>query len=107
MPTPPPLDDTGRPTPPPGGLQKRVRGAQMPSTEPLNLRRSGNQRPVDRDPAAAGDPQAPRPQVPQAEAPEPNGDHRGAEEVYGFLSNFSAGVQRGLDESRGRNKNER
>jgi hypothetical protein len=34
-----------------------------------------------------------------AEPPEPNGDHRAADEVYGFLSSFTAGVQRGLDES--------
>jgi hypothetical protein len=32
--------------------------------------------------------------------PASNGDHRAADEVYGFLSSFTAGVQRGLDESR-------
>lgn len=91
-----------------GGLARRVRGAQLPSTEPLNLRRgtgsagqgqggpSGNPfspgavQPSDRQ--RAGRSSAP-------ETPASNGDHRAADEVYGFLSSFTAGVQRGLDES--------
>jgi hypothetical protein len=33
--------------------------------------------------------------------PPPGGDDGAARDVYGFLSSFSSGVQRGLDESRG------
>ena len=101
--TPPPLDNSGRPAPPPGGLQKRVRGAQMPTTEPLNLRRGGGrQGPPSRETASS----RPAARPPQGEPPEPNGDHRAADEVYGFLSSFSAGVQRGLDEARRRGRDD-
>ncbi|MGH9212904.1 MAG: hypothetical protein ACRD2C_19870, partial [Acidimicrobiales bacterium] len=50
----------------------------------------------------------PPPPPPEPEPPEPiapsatsssNGDHRAADEVYSFLSSFTAGVQRGLDEA--------
>jgi hypothetical protein len=56
-----------------GGLARRVRGAQLPSATP-----------------------AP---IPRGEVP-PDIDER-AGDVNGFLSQFSAGVQRGLDETRG------
>jgi signal transduction histidine kinase len=68
------------------GLTRRVRGAQMPSTQPLSLRRG------DRGRAE----QAPAPGA--AAPPQPGGN--GPNDVYGFLSNFTAGVQRGLDEAR-------
>jgi hypothetical protein len=71
----------------------------MPTTEPLTLRRGGGrQGPASRETASS----RPAPRPPRAEVPEPNGDHRAADEVYGFLSSFSAGVQRGLDEARRR-----
>ncbi len=47
-----------------------------------------------------GAPAAPPSPATSAEPPEPNGDHRAADEVYGFLSSFTAGVQKGLDESK-------
>ncbi|HZA00128.1 MAG TPA: hypothetical protein VE575_15310 [Acidimicrobiales bacterium] len=41
--------------------------------------------------------------APDERAAEPPGDaHRSADDVYGFLSSFTAGVQRGLDEARTR-----
>ena len=93
-----------------GGLARRVRGAQMPTTEPLSLRRGsggGGQR--QGPPGQASSPFAVSPPVTDRsragrssapEVPATNGDHRAADEVYGFLSSFTAGVQRGLDESR-------
>ncbi|HMG44446.1 MAG TPA: nitrate- and nitrite sensing domain-containing protein [Acidimicrobiales bacterium] len=93
------------------GLARRVAGAQMPQTQPVGLRRQ--QQPPPPPPSA--------PQ-PRAAAPSHNQDHRRgndgtrpprdvtssdtqrdprtAKDVYGFLSSFSAGVQRGLDEAR-------
>jgi hypothetical protein len=70
----------------------------MPTTEPLNLRRgtSGRQGP----PSRGEDASRPARRPPSAETPEPNGDHRRADQVYGFQSSFSAGVQRGLDEAK-------
>jgi signal transduction histidine kinase len=75
-------------TPPPGrrphrpsggataaGLTRRVRGAQLPAAEPVPLHRSSDR---------------PRTRV----------DDAAARDVYGFLANFTAGVQRGLDETR-------
>jgi hypothetical protein len=86
-----------------------VRGAQLPSTQPLNLRRgtgsagqapgAGQSNPFSPGPVQPSDRQrAGRSSTP--ETPASNGDHRAADEVYGFLSSFTAGVQRGLDESR-------
>jgi hypothetical protein len=72
-----------------GGLTRRVRGAQMPSTEPLRMRRS----PAD-DAESASAPGAGR--VAPERTPE---QRRAADDVYNFLTSFSAGVQRGLDES--------
>jgi hypothetical protein len=68
----------------PSGLVRRVKGAQMPAAQPLSLRRS--------DQAASAPPPA---------AAAQGGDDGAARDVYGFLSSFSSGVQRGLDESRG------
>jgi hypothetical protein len=82
----------------------------MPTTEPLSLRRGtgGGQRqgpggpsstPFAASPPSSGDrSRSGRSSAP--EVPASNGDHRAADEVYGFLSSFTAGVQRGLDESR-------
>jgi hypothetical protein len=87
-----------------------VRGAQLPSTQPLNLRRGtgsaggqapgmGGSNPFSPGPVQPSDRQrAGRSSAP--ETPASNGDHRAADEVYGFLSSFTAGVQKGLDESR-------
>jgi signal transduction histidine kinase len=63
------------------GLTRRVRGAQLPPTEPVPLRR-GNEAP--------------------ANIHDPRGrmDDAAARDVYGFLANFTAGIQRGLDETR-------
>ena len=96
------------------GLTRRVAGAQMPRTQPIGLRsREPITGPVT---SPAGGP-APAP------GPGHNRDHRGtndgrgqpggvgsndaaardqrsAKDVYSFLSSFSAGVQRGLDEAR-------
>jgi signal transduction histidine kinase len=57
------------------GLARRIRGANLPTNTPMGLRRSQERR-------AAG-------------------PSRPADDVYSFLSNFQAGVQRGLDDARG------
>jgi hypothetical protein len=82
----------------PSGLVRRVKGAQMPVAQPLSLRRS--------DAAESAPPPAPAaaPAPPPAQGgvqPPPGSDDGAARDVYGFLSSFSSGVQRGLDESRG------
>lgn len=66
----------------------------MPTTEPRVLRRTrgGSERPRPRDEPGRRPVSAPA---------DTNGDHRAADEVYSFLSSFTAGVQRGLDESHG------
>jgi hypothetical protein len=58
-----------------GGLARRTPGAQIPATEPRPLRRGTASRRTE--PASA------------------------AQDVYGFLTDFAAGRQRGLDEARG------
>jgi hypothetical protein len=78
-----------------GGLARRVRGAQMPSTNPLSLRRTDG--PPSGAPAAGG-PAGPGPAAPPARTPQ---QKQSADAVYSFLTNFTAGVQRGLDESQG------
>jgi signal transduction histidine kinase len=66
------------------GLTRRVRGAQLPNPEPLLLRRSGA------DASGTGN---------GALAPERTPEQRRrADDVYGFLSSFTAGVRRGLQE---------
>jgi hypothetical protein len=90
------------PASPPSGpappLTRRVRGAQMPNPSPLSLRRTTGEHPVTRPTA----PMAPTPPMPTAagsgsDEPEPT---RSADDVYGFLTSFTAGVQRGLEETR-------
>jgi signal transduction histidine kinase len=82
--------------PPP--LARRDRGAQLPTTAPLSVPRTQSAGPADMPPARPAVPQSPvgSPAV----APTP-GTVRAAE-VYGFLSSFTAGVQRGLDAARAR-----
>jgi signal transduction histidine kinase len=69
----------------PSGLARRVPGAQIPATDPLPLRRGTTARP-----AAA----TPRHQPTRTDAST-------SQDVYGFLTDFTAGRQRGLDEARG------
>jgi signal transduction histidine kinase len=96
-----------------GGLARRVRGAQMPTTEPLSLRRGSGGAGNDPRQSRSGQSSSPFSVSPPPatdriragrssppEVPASNGDHRAADEVYGFLSSFTAGVQRGLDEAR-------
>jgi hypothetical protein len=102
-----------------GGLTRRVRGAQMPATQPLSLRRSGGDDrrppsgPPPSGPPASGPPPAaplsglrrgigPQPTPPVAPLPGPGGDgtpesRQRADDVYSFLSSFTAGVRRGLE----------
>jgi hypothetical protein len=58
------------------GLTRRVRGAQLPPTSPVPLRRD----------VAPAPPNGPRQHVQMAD------------DVYRFLSDFTAGVRRGLDD---------
>ncbi len=82
--------------PPPetaGGLTRRVRGAQIPTTEPIALRRSPG-------PAAA----EPTPWSPSPAAAPPVGvghagdQPRSADAVYSLLTAFTNGVQRGFQD---------
>jgi hypothetical protein len=83
-----------------------VRGAQLPTTQPLSLRRAGGQTAEPARPAPANGPAAAPPAQAPAHAPAPppaarkTGPEGAAKDVYSFLSNFTAGVQRGLDEAR-------
>ena len=77
-----------------GGLARRVRGAQLPSTNPLSLRRTDGP-PTGRSPAP-GSPPGPAAAAPPSRTPQ---QKQSADAVYSFLTNFTAGVQRGLDES--------
>jgi hypothetical protein len=142
----------GRPTGPQpnagqtaSGLARRVRGAQLPNTAPVLLRRSGAAAARSSGPGGAGGtderrrpgpppnpftpappvgwrpPETPTgPQGPAGARPDDMADEprptptpaaapaahmapapqtSAAKDVYGFLSDFTAGVQRGLDES--------
>jgi signal transduction histidine kinase len=59
------------------GLARRVRGKHMPDTDPLTVRRR------DRGDEPASEPPA----------------QHSPDDVYGFLTNFTSGVQRGLDDA--------
>ena len=61
----------------------------MPTTNPLSLRRTTGEHPI-----APGAPAAP------SGEPEPSRQTRSADDVYSFLTSFTAGVQRGLDDTR-------
>ena len=121
------------PPPPPGdqttaaGLTRRVRGAQLPNTQTVKLRRGesgagpgagigpSSPAPAPRTPPPGGPfVRTPTGQTPAVRAPgrgpaptptpaptsaEGWASERSAKDVYGFLSDFTAGVQRGLDET--------
>jgi HAMP domain-containing protein len=70
------------------GLTRRVRGAQLPNTQPVRMHR-GPHDGVARPPTS---------NAPVLRTPEQR--HK-ADDVYSFLSSFTAGVQRGLDEASG------
>jgi CHASE3 domain sensor protein len=116
------------------GLTRRVRGAQMPATDPLTLNRTAETQTLPDPRVGAAPDQAPSPvragdalpsdpgtndpgtsdlgagSAPPADAggpdgsggapaPEPESATSSARDVYDFLSSFSAGVQRGLDDA--------
>jgi hypothetical protein len=81
-----------------------VRGAQLPTTQPLSLRRGGATAPPAA-PQHAGGPEAGYGHADRNAAGNGSGDAANggggpAKDVYSFLSSFTAGVQRGLDEAR-------
>jgi hypothetical protein len=100
------------------GLARRVRGAQLPQTQPIGLRRAGDVPPAPADTngrrSHVGGPAPEMRQETQAHpglggdagppgdvsSTDANPPERSAKDVYSFLSSFSAGVQRGLDEAR-------
>jgi hypothetical protein len=118
-----PTAHSSRPQHTSSGLARRVRGAQMPNTDPLTLDRSGETPSPDvpsgaipsQPPAPAwggddslDDPGASRAGPGDAIEPDGSGDSpppeaesasSSARDVYDFLSSFSAGVQRGLDDA--------
>ena len=65
----------------------------MPTTSPLSLRRATGEHPV-----APGGP--PAQSAEPIEPAEPRRQTRSADDVYSFLTSFTAGVQRGLDDAR-------
>src|SRR5690606_10386171 len=97
----PPPASAPRPATP--GLTRRVRGAQMPTTEPMALRRTDP--PARSAGAPSASPVVP-PLAPAGPATDPAlrdappGEPRAAEDVYRFLADFTAGVQRGVEATR-------
>jgi signal transduction histidine kinase len=85
VPVAPPVDSGGETA---GGLTRRVRGAQLPQTRPVSLHRPGHAP----DPGAATATGGLRPPERPPEL------RRSADDVYGFLTAFTAGVKRGLRE---------
>jgi len=89
-------------------LARRVRGAQLPNTQFVSLRRGG-----EHPPAGGGDyGRSDRGAAPQGSSrwngdgngngnvdPRQQHEHSSARDVYSFLTSFTAGVQRGLDEA--------
>jgi signal transduction histidine kinase len=90
-PPPGPAPSTGGADLTTGGLTRRVRGAQMPSTSPLAVRRAPGP-PAPAQPEAAAQPASPRTRT--------SDQKQSADAVYSFLTSFTAGVQRGLDDAR-------
>ncbi|MGH9216280.1 MAG: hypothetical protein ACRDZS_08490, partial [Acidimicrobiales bacterium] len=84
-------------------LTRRVRGAQMPDTSPLSVRRTTGEHPVAPHPPASPG-MTPGPTTPPTE-PDQLERSRAADDVYSFLTSFTAGVQRGLDDARGPSRN--
>jgi len=67
-----------------------VRGAQMPTTDPTLVRRGW---------LPGNGPQPARSAAPPPSAAAPDDGRRTPDDVYSFLTSFTAGVQRGLDET--------
>ena len=88
-PPPPPAPSAG-PVPPAPPLTRRVRGAQMPTTDPTLVRRGW---------LPGNGPQPARSAAPPPSAAAPDDGRRTPDDVYSFLTSFTAGVQRGLDET--------
>jgi signal transduction histidine kinase len=84
------------------GLTRRVPGAQKPAADPLSLRHEAPGGDAETRGNASGG-EAPVGGAPQPDAGSEAGEtamgSRSARDVYDFLSSFSAGVQRGLDEA--------
>jgi hypothetical protein len=97
-------------------LTRRVRGAQLPNTAPLSLRRTTGEHRIPPAPgpaATSGEqpmPPPPPPPPPAGRVPPVPGvppqaptrtpeQKRTADDVYSFLTSFTAGVQRGLDDA--------
>jgi len=75
----------------------------MPTTNPLSLRHTTGEHPVAPSaPASAA--VTPGRTTPPAEPDQPE-RARTADDVYSFLTSFTAGVQRGLDDARPRSPN--
>jgi len=90
--------------PPPPAVLPRLEGRDRSvpyrspsSTNPFDRPRRAAQPPEPPEPPAAPDPYGASAGSSATEGS--NGDHRAADEVYSFLSSFTAGVQRGLDEA--------
>lgn len=75
------------------GLTRRVPGAQLPSTDPLAMRRGGT---PDWSGAPTRPPAPPRQPAVVGAAGRPIEEARAADDVYRLLSSFTAGVRRGL-----------
>lgn len=94
----------------PGGLARRVRGAQLPVNQPLGIRRN-QERPSgggagyrldDRDDAnghTLGHANRNRHATGHTNVSD-HDESSAARSVYGFLTSFTEGVQRGLEEAR-------
>jgi signal transduction histidine kinase len=90
---PPPPGSSAGPVPPAPPLTRRVRGAQMPSTDPMLLPRAR---------LAGNGPQPAPSAAPPVSPAAPDEGRRSPDDVYSFLTSFTAGVQRGLDETKPR-----
>jgi hypothetical protein len=92
-------------------LARRVRGAQLPNTATPSLRRGPGLSPQPGDdpgssnggdtatPPAAADPAWPATPQTGPSAADGWANQSSAKTVYNFLSDFTSGVQRGLEES--------
>ncbi len=86
-----------------GGLTRRVRGAQLPNTHTVSLRQGTGEH---REMSAHLTPAGGVPSRTFTDGERGFASHHSAKDVYSFLSNFTAGVQRGLDESEPENGSE-
>jgi hypothetical protein len=85
----PPPGSSG-PVPPAPPLTRRVRGAQMPSADPMLVQRA----------RLGGDGHQGAGSSPPPPSPAASDGRRSPDDVYSFLTSFTAGVQRGLDETK-------